>query len=358
MNRGESQICVRYTFMNGEDGKIWIDDKHTTIGYVEKTLKQYIIETFGWCGFSVSMQRLDTDSNDPYTHSYLIIKETLFSKFSEEYPTTHQKTIHFYLKNFIQQNKISELDLTEIYTHHGITKVPSHAFTYCCTLRRIILPPTVVCIEDNAFYKCTNLIDIYVPDSVETIEKYAFYGCSALTSFKVPSKVTVIDTQTFGQCVSLQRVSLHENITTIGAYAFERCGLDHLIIPASVCEIGMCAFNGCKLQTVYFSGSVKVLSSYVFKNCSNLIRVDFPRNQPSVERILCSAFEGCTALKKIHLPTSVQMISSDVFFRCKCLQHIYLPSGVDLKRAHIPDDCHIHRTDRDPQHKRQRVTCC
>lgn len=69
----------------------------------------------------------------------------------------------------------------------GVTRIKSFAFGCgetgcrgCDKLESIIIPDSVVTIEENAFRGCENLESVVIPKSVRTIENSAFYKCYSL----------------------------------------------------------------------------------------------------------------------------------------------------------------------------------
>lgn len=87
----------------------------------------------------------------------------------------------------------------------------------------VIMPESVIAIDDYAFSGCSNLTSVVIGENVTLIGESAFYGCSSLTSVIIPEKVTAIGGYAFFGCSKLASVVIGENVSTIGAYAFEEC---------------------------------------------------------------------------------------------------------------------------------------
>ena len=78
----------------------------------------------------------------------------------------------------------------------GCTAVPLNMFSNCSALSEVVLPSTMVTINDGAF-SGTGLTKINIPDSVTAIGSSAFGGCIGLGTLNVPSSVTSIGPSAF-----------------------------------------------------------------------------------------------------------------------------------------------------------------
>ena len=102
-------------------------------------------------------------------------------------------------------------------------------------------------------------------------------------------------------------------------------------IPEGVTEILDSAFNGCtKLETVTLPTTVKRIGFRAFSDCSSLISIEIPEG---VTEIPDSAFNRCTKLETVTLPTTLELIGPSAFFGCSSLISIEIPEGV----IEIPD---------------------
>ena len=83
----------------------------------------------------------------------------------------------------------------------GVTKIGFSAFNSCRDLTSIIMPNTVISIENYAFDN-TGITSITIPNSVTSIGSDAFEYCSYLTSVVIPNSVTTIYGEAFYGCHS------------------------------------------------------------------------------------------------------------------------------------------------------------
>ncbi len=287
-------------------------------------------------------------------------------------------------------------ELTSITIPNSITSIGEGAFLQCSALSSINLPNSLTTIGNNAFCDCTALSSINIPNSVNTIGYHAFQGCSSLSTITIPNGVTLLDAYLFSGCTSLASVSIPNSVVSIEQYAFEDCtSLTSIIIPSGVSSINNNAFRGCtsllsfnvdennmtyssqdgilynKYKTALCryplgkSGSYEILSSvtwindYAFNSCSNLTSVIIPSgvtyignyaftsctsltsvNMPiGVESIGTSTFNNCTSLISVNIPSSVTSISGNAFYNCSSLTSIIIPSSVTSIGSYVFYNC-------------------
>lgn len=131
-------------------------------------------------------------------------------------------------------------------------------------------------------------------------------------------------------------IIIPNSITTIGSAKFSPSGNDDcyknltgVTIPESVVSIGASAFEGCsKLNRLILPSSIEVISEYMCKNCTSLEYV----SAKNIKIISNNAFSGCSSLSNIELD-SVIAIYNSVFFDCSSLASIILPSSLKMLGA-------------------------
>ena len=67
------------------------------------------------------------------------------------------------------------------------------------------------------------------------------------------------------------------------------------------------------------------IGDYAFQNCSSLTSIEIPSGVTSIGN---SAFDGCSSLSSITIPESVTSIRTSAFYGCSSLTSIEIPSGV------------------------------
>ena len=90
--------------------------------------------------------------------------------------------------------------------------------------------------------------------------------------------------------------------------------------------IGAYAFDDCtSLTSIKIPSGVKEIGTYAFDNCISLTSVIIQSGVKKIERL---AFNGCSYLTSINIPSSVTEIGMLAFNNCKSLTSVNIPSGV------------------------------
>ena len=247
---------------------------------------------------------------------------------------------------------VSQTDVTIISGCNGLT-----------SLQTVILPESVIRIDDNAFNSCTKLSSINL-SNIEEIGNNAFYSCTGLTGAISGPKVKNIGDNAFYCCDNIESISFpviveigerafeasspYDNrsklvsaeISTVkylGNRAFQYCSSLKSIDISNCDEIGSgnhsdgCFYCCRSLSTVKLSDNLQIIPSGCFSESgiqtltmpSKLKQIDdyaFRESQiyevilpEGVETIGSNAFAYCT-LTSISLPSTIQYISRDAFF--------------------------------------------
>lgn len=180
-----------------------------------------------------------------------------------------------------------------------------------------------------AFQNNKTLKHIVIPESVIWIEDYAFDGCSALESVTIEGKTIRIGSRAFRYCSELSSFFCKSELEKMGIQPFEGCTqlMDNngLIILTFQNQKVLC---GCKMpiqsKEVIIPEGVERLDGYVFRCTDRSGYIDRTR---------------IGKLRRIVLPNSVKSIASGTF-NARNLQEVVLPDGLEeLSAPFIFDDC-------------------
>ena len=102
--------------------------------------------------------------------------------------------------------------------------------------------------------------------------------------------------------------------------------LHEIVITDEVTEISESAFQGCtNLQLVILPTGLQTIHKSAFQGCTNLQFVDLPGGLQTIHE---SAFQGCTNLQFVELPPFIQSISQSTFRGCSFLERVALPPNL------------------------------
>ena len=97
-------------------------------------------------------------------------------------------------------------------------------------------------------------------------------------------------------------------------------------IHTSYQVIGDLAFEGCSgLTSLKLPSDIRLIGRNAFEGCSGLTSITLPSGVTEIQH---SAFYGCSGLTSITLPSGVTEISNSTFSDCSGLTSLTLPSGV------------------------------
>lgn len=196
------------------------------------------------------------------------------------------------------------------------------AFANCTSLENINLPEGLTDIKKGAFSGCTSLKNIVIPESVTSIGDVAFSGCTNLESIDLPDSLTDLGEEIFDQCAKLQSLTIPKNVTKVCnlfSYHFKgnlvtlNWNATNAIISLDDFED---AFSPDTLTTVNIGDDVEVLPEEFLSGYRNLTTVNFGANS-KLKTIGRKAFNWCTSLTNVTLPSSLTEIGAYAFSGCE-----------------------------------------
>ena len=247
-----------------------------------------------------------------------------------------------------------------------ITTINSNAFLGCSNLSSVYITDLAawcnIYFANNAnplsyaslFLNKNKIVDLEIPNDVTTISNSAFRGLKNILSVKIPGSVISIGKDAFRDCSGLTSIiSSIENPFTIDENVFTSSDKDIyatalLIVPVdkryeymktdgwkkftNIVEVGQGGYigqtfsdNGISYKigenfTVsVVSGSTKYAGDIVIPS-----QVDFIGKTYSVTSIGKSAFENCSGLKSIKIPSTIQSIGLDAFDGTTALTAVHI----------------------------------
>ncbi len=174
----------------------------------------------------------------------------------------------------------------------------------------------------ECFRECNDLLSVrFLGESnLTVIEQKAFYGCVSLHSFSDTScYVERIGEKAFFGCVNLTVFHVTESyLRTVDAYAFTES--DSTVVMSMLGTV-LLAYNGIASE-VHIPEDTTIIANNAFGGNDRIKTVIIDGN--GIDTIQEFAFAGCTSLKSIEIPSTVQKITAGSFLGCTSLESIVI----------------------------------
>ena len=244
----------------------------------------------------------------------------------------------------------------------GVESIGKMAFTDCTGIKSVKLPDSLKTIGDYAFAVCDNIEELTFGKNLEAIGNYVFSGCPKIAKVTIPDKVKTIGEGAFFECEALAEINLGVGVEVIDAGAFhstkiweqnpgenevyvgkwligmkDTSALTLNIRPDTIGIANFTFVNNKSLVDVRLPGSIRIIGEGAFANSSELISFVLGSG---VEVIGQQAFISCKKLANVFLGSldsnnniefsSLKTIDSYAFQECSNLTSIIIPSSVEI----------------------------
>lgn len=158
-----------------------------------------------------------------------------------------------------------------------------------------------------AFGECHNLETFELNEGIQELGWLCLWG-TGITELRIPQQVQKTREQ-LGLVQDPKVLRLPDGLEIVGDSWFASSGIEKLIIPKTVRELGNSAFAGCaKLREVVFE----------------------PDSRLETVRKFCFSYCG---IEQIVIPKSVRDIGDDAFNECESLRSLAFEEGSQLEHV-------------------------
>ena len=188
-----------------------------------------------------------------------------------------------------------------------VIAIAEDCFKSKSNIQAIIIPDSVLIIEDYAIAYCKNLNRVDLGNGVKEIGM-SFAGCDSLTSIRIPASVEVIDNLAFYLSENFESIVVDEDNAIFSSQ-------DGILYNKAKTEVICCPANN-SIKNLTLPSSVVTIGSYAFVNCGNIETITMANN---VTTIASSAFKDCHKLDNIVMSNNITKIENWAFENCTAL---------------------------------------
>lgn len=112
--------------------------------------------------------------------------------------------------------------------------------------------------------------------------------------------------------------------------------IHEIVLPEGIKEIAGHSFKGSAIRKITIPSSVEIVGPHAFSFCNQLEEVIIPSSVTCIEQ---EAFSGCTALRSVSFHRGLKELGDFVFKNCKLLEKVELPDGIEKIGAGVFASC-------------------
>lgn len=222
--------------------------------------------------------------------------------------------------------------LTSVTIPGWLTEIPSDTFLNAADLKVVTFEDGVEKVGPTAFKNCKKLETVNFPENPMEIGQQAFQLCDVLGNLTFPARMISIGNNAFEGAGNMTRVVLPP-MDHLGQDVFKGTELTEIVWPDNpINEILQSPFGPQqKIAEMTFPGWMKIIPNAVCQNWKGLEKVTLSEG---VEQSGDYAFQFCTAITEVNLPSTLRIINNSSFFNLDnahpALTHIDFPEGLEV----------------------------
>lgn len=246
---------------------------------------------------------------------------------------------------FAEMTNLKSIDFKD---GSAVSKLGKYVFANAQGLREFTVPATMTEIGDYAFDNAKALKTVsFAPNGKDlTFGNYVFNDCTALTKVELPATVVKLNLGVFDGCVNISEIKVHQDnqyYKDDDGIVFSKSG-DELVffpkgrkgdangeyvIPTGVVTISEGAFKGMRyIEKIVINNTITYIGKNAFANSMQLATLDFESGNDDAKLTIGeSAFEGCSKIQTITLPSRTEIIEAKAFYNVS-MTSISFPAGL------------------------------
>lgn len=226
------------------------------------------------------------------------------------------------IKTNIKDFEFVASECTHIIISDGVTEIGYKAFAGCKNLKSIQLPNTLLKICNKAFFDCENLKKIYIPKNVTEVGAGVFFKCVNLQNIIVSNQ-----NKCFTSCGG---VLYSKDLKVLYCYP-PKLTYTHYIINTHVEKINDCAFAySTNLNYISLSDKLLYIGEFVFYGCTNLKKLSIPKSVNTFVGDMC-CFLNCDNIEQLFFIGKFEINS---IYNLNKLKVLYISENVSCLESY------------------------
>ena len=200
--------------------------------------------------------------------------------------------------------------------NEGLKSIGDMAF-FNSTVQEIVFPSTLEQLKEDIFYYCYNLKKADLSKTKITKLPASTFVYAGIEEVLLPVTLKEIGSQAFLKTSQLKTIEIPENVSTIGQEAFRESGITTVKLPNGVTNIASRAFYYCpELAEVTTYGSTfnddpeAMIHPYCLEGCPKLARFEIPE---SIRILGQGLLGGNRKVTQLTIPANVTQINFSAF---------------------------------------------
>ena len=206
--------------------------------------------------------------------------------------------------------------INKVVLNEGLQSIGDMAF-FNSTVQEVVFPTTLEQLEENIFYYCRNLKKADLSRTKLTKLPASTFVYAGVEEVLLPATLKEIGAQAFLKTSQLKTIEIPENVRTIGLEAFRESGITTVKLPNGVTTIAQRAFYYCpELTEVTTYGTVlnenpeAMIHPYCLEGCPKLTRFEISK---SIRILGQGLLGGNRKVTQLTIPANVTQINFSAF---------------------------------------------